>query len=400
MDPSLANRIVIIDDEPAIRDFVSIVAGDLGFEVRDTGSADEFFALVESFEPTLVLLDLTMPNVDGIELLRQLGERNCSAGVVVLSGADPRVLATAQRLGTTQGLNMVGTLQKPVLLATLQEMLKQGMHATQRITAAELDNAIVERELHVYYQPKIARRGGEWVIEGAEALLRWMHPRLGLVMPGDFIPLAEESGLVGKLTDYVLEIALDSLSRWSEQGLDLTVAVNVAPQLLGDFDFPDRIARMLDAKGVDNGRLVLEITESAAMKDPKVTMHILARLRLKDIELAIDDFGIGFSSLKLLYEMPFSELKIDRSFIEDLEHNPEAGTIVNTIVQLAHNLGMAVCVEGVETPAAFDAVDALGCDKMQGFLISRAVNAASFERFVRSWSWGQRQQGASALARR
>jgi EAL domain-containing protein (putative c-di-GMP-specific phosphodiesterase class I) len=296
---------------------------------------------------------------------------------------------------------MLGTLQKPVLLQTLQEMLKRGMNVAGKLTADELAAAIEQRQLHVYYQPKIARRPAGWIVEGAEALLRWIHPRLGLVMPGDFIPLAEETGLVRELTDYVLEVVIDALARWRDADLGLTAAVNVAPQLLGDFDFPDRLARMLDAKGVRKDRIVLEITESAAMKDPNITMHILARLRLKDIKLAIDDFGIGFSSLKLLYEMPFSELKIDRSFIQDLEHNPEAGTIVNTIVQLAHNLGMQVCVEGVETQAAFDAVAALGCEKIQGFLISRAINADSFERFVREWAWSDRQaHGALKTARR
>lgn len=394
------NRLLIIDDEVEIRRFVATVGRKLGFDVRDTDDPVEFRKQIREYLPTVVVMDLHMPKADGIELLRVLAEEKCQAAVLLLSGADARVLNTAQRLGSTQGLDMVGALQKPVMLQDLESRLKKARDSYESIGVEELRSAIEDGQLCVHYQPKIARTAaGTWNIEGAEALVRWMHPERGLLAPGSFIPLAEESDLMLPLTNCVMHETVKQLAKWTASGLSLTVAVNVAAQALTDLQFPDVLSTLLQRYGVDNHRLILEITETTAMQDPNTTMDILARLRLKQIELAVDDFGTGFSSLQQLYYMPFSELKIDSSFVKDIPESEEAMTIVKTIVQLAHNLNMKVCAEGVETTACFQFIDEIGCDKLQGFLISKAVPADEFEDLVHRWSASSRPFGLPVRAR-
>jgi EAL domain-containing protein (putative c-di-GMP-specific phosphodiesterase class I)/ActR/RegA family two-component response regulator len=391
------DRLLIIDDEAEIRRFVAAVGRKLGFDVSETDDPDEFVKRIRDYAPSVVVMDLHMPRADGIELLRVLAEHKCDAAVLLLSGADTRVLNTAQRLGSTQGLKMVGALQKPVLLGDLEARLKKARRSFESISAEELERGIEDGELRVHYQPKIARTTARtWFIEGVEALVRWMHPERGILAPAAFVHLAEESELIRPLTNFVLDQAVKQLAEWSAGGLTLTAAVNVGATVLTDLQFPDAISTLLQRYGVDHRRLVLEITETTAMKDPNTTMDILARLRLKQIELAVDDFGTGFSSLQQLYYMPFSEMKIDASFVKDIPDSDEAKTIVNTIVQLAHNLNMKVCAEGVETVECLRFIEDIGCDKLQGFLISKPVPATELAELIARWPSAARGCGLAA----
>ena len=216
--------------------------------------------------------------------------------------------------------------------------------------------------------------------------MRWQHPELELVMPDEFIPLAERTGLIGALTDVVLREALEQVKLWQDGGHRLSVAVNLAPQLLSDLEFPDRISDLLGEYRVDASAMMFEITESGAMADVALTMDILTRLRVKGVGLSIDDFGTGFSSLVELYRMPFSELKIDKSFVMDIGKGEEAAVIVCSLVTLAHNLGLTVCAEGVETQEALDLLQSLGCEKAQGYLIGKPVPATELIEFLQTGS--------------
>jgi EAL domain-containing protein (putative c-di-GMP-specific phosphodiesterase class I) len=280
---------------------------------------------------------------------------------------------------------MADPLQKPILLPVLRAALEQVMQQT--ITAESLGSAIGAGELLLYYQPKLARRGdGAWAIQGAEALMRWRHPALGTLLPRQFIPLAAASGLNRSITDLALCEAVEQLGRWRDRGLHLNVAVNVPPDVLTDVDFPDRLSSLLQQHDVDGHYLTLEITEAAAMEKPDTTMDILARLRIKGVEISLDDFGTGHSSLKQLFYMPFSELKIDGSFVMGIEASEEARIMVKTMIQMAHNLSLSVCAEAVETREALEILEAEGCDKVQGFFFSEPVSAADFEKLVRAWN--------------
>jgi len=249
-----------------------------------------------------------------------------------------------------------------------------------------LQAAINDGQMVVHYQPKITRVSDRWLVKDAEALVRWNHPSYGLVMPLDFIALAEETGAIASLTDSVLEQSIRQLSNWAALGLDINVAVNLSGHLVEDLEFPDRLCLLLREHAVDGSRLALELTETAAMKDPTAAMDILVRLRVKGIQLAIDDFGTGYSSLQQLYRLPFTELKIDRSFVSGLPGDGEARAIVQGITDLAHALGMTVCAEGVETQAALDYLEGIGCDQVQGYLISRPIPAKEIAAFVSRWN--------------
>lgn len=390
---SAPNRLLVVDDDPDICEFMSEVAEGLGFAVEAAGDPTSFQSKIQSFSPTVIVMDLQMPEADGIELLRKLGQMRSQAHVIVASGMDTRVLSTAEQLGATQGLQMLGSLQKPIMLPDLEAMLDKARRVERRITESALAEAISAGQIDVYYQPKATRKSeGVWVIEGAEALARWKHPEYGMVLPGEFIPLAEKTGLIAPLTDFVFQAAMEQSKIWSENGLPLTLAINLSAQLLTDLLFPDRLALLLEEYEVEPSWLMLELTESGAMSDPALTMDILTRLRVKDIGLSIDDFGTGYHSLTQLYRMPFSELKIHTSFVLDVCDTEEARTIVDSMIYLAQKLKMSACAEGVESHEVLDFLDKAGCDKAQGFLISRPVPARDLEGVVREWNSGQQKR--------
>jgi EAL domain-containing protein (putative c-di-GMP-specific phosphodiesterase class I) len=389
--PELANKLLVIDDQADLCEFISEAAITMGFEACAVTEPDAFRRAVQEFQPTVVVLDLQMPGADGIELLRFLGERGSKAHVLVASGMDQRVLATAQQIGRSQGLNMLGALQKPIMLQDLEATLRRCLRSDAPITPAALDAAIEQSQISVHYQPKATRvRPGCWIVEGVEALARWEHATLGSISPVRFIPVAEKNALIRRLTEQVLEKALKQCRLWDAAGLSLSVAINLSPQLLNDLSFPDQVAQIAERIGADARRIIFEVTESAAMFDPGTTMDVLTRMRVKNFGLSIDDFGTGYSSLKQLYLMPFSELKIDTSFVRDIFAHEDARTMVETMILLAHKLRLTACAEGVETREVLDFLDSVACDRAQGYFIGRPMPGdALFER-VKEWNAAQR----------
>ncbi len=383
----LLNRLLVIDDQPDLCEFIAEVAIHVGYEVRTVTDAAAFRRALEEFRPTLVVLDLQMPEVDGIELLRFMAAHGSRAHVLIASGMDGRILQTAEQVGRSRGLSMLGALRKPLLLADLETRLRSVLSSEPQIEAEDIERALRGTQFAVHYQPKAIRVApGKWNIEGVEALTRWRHPDLGPVSPARFIPLAERYGLISHLTDYVLEAAFRQSRAWDELGLKLSTAINLSPQLVNDFGFPDRVARLAKDMGIDASRVIFEITETAAMADPATSMDVLTRLRVKNFGLSIDDFGTGYSSLKQLYLMPFSELKIDNSFVLDLSDNDDARVMVETMVLLAHKLHLTVCAEGVETRAALDFLEDCGCDRAQGYFIGRPMPGEAIPECVRTWN--------------
>jgi EAL domain-containing protein (putative c-di-GMP-specific phosphodiesterase class I) len=281
---------------------------------------------------------------------------------------------------------MCGTLEKPIAVGDLSTKLMAMLHQSSELDADDLRRGIAAGEFVPYYQPKVSLVQSGWVVDGVEALARWQHPRLGLVMPNEFIPLAEQTGLIGELTSVMLNAALKQVRAWQEQGVRLTCAVNLPPSLVTDLSFPDRVAALLAENRVDGSQLVLEITETATIQNPTATMAILTRLRVKRVGLSLDDFGTGYSSLTQLYQMPFNEMKIDKSLVMNVPHSREANTMVGSLIELGHNLGLKICAEGVENRAALDMLAIMGCDRCQGYFISRAVPASEILSFATQWN--------------
>lgn len=258
---------------------------------------------------------------------------------------------------------------------------KIDQHSSQRLTMmAELSNAIDNNDLVVYYQPKVCRKTMQ--ILGVEALVRWQHETHGLIPPDDFIPMAERTGLITALTNWVLQSTCRTLKDWSDQGIQLKASVNLAVQTLLDPEFPETLTGMLAAVDLPRDSLMLEITETSVIKDPELALKILFRLRNLGIEISIDDFGTGYSSLAYLGEMPVSEVKIDKSFVLGMLDNKKDGVIVKSIIDLAHNLGLQVVAEGVETKAIAGKLNTLGCDLLQGYLFSKPIPASDFKQWL------------------
>ena len=247
---------------------------------------------------------------------------------------------------------------------------------------SELHNAVSLNQLRLYYQPKVDTKTGE--VRSAEALVRWVHPTRGIVSPAEFIPLAEECGLIGAIGGWVIREACRQTRAWQIDGVPtLRVSVNLSASQFRDNGLVDSIRTALDDAGLEARYLEVELTESAVMSDPEKSIAVLEHLSAMGVLVSVDDFGTGYSSMSYLRRFPIDKLKIDRVFIDEIVSRPEDASIVRAIVSLAHSLRLKVVAEGVETPAQLDFLKAAGCDEYQGYHFSRPLPAAEFERLIR-----------------
>jgi EAL domain-containing protein (putative c-di-GMP-specific phosphodiesterase class I) len=244
------------------------------------------------------------------------------------------------------------------------------------------ERALINGRLHMVYQPKVSLADGS--LKRVEALVRWRDPKLGMVPPSRFVPLAERHGLIDDLTQWGLRTALRQWLAWQEQGIDTCIAFNISALSLDQLDFPDLVERMCRALEVPTNRLVLELTEGATQPLIKL-MDTLTRFRIKGIGLAIDDFGTGYSTLMQLRQLPFTELKIDRFFINDATTSADSALIVKSMVGLAHGLGMTCTAEGVETEAQLKLLRELKCDVAQGYFVARPMEPGALKPWIEEW---------------
>jgi EAL domain-containing protein (putative c-di-GMP-specific phosphodiesterase class I) len=259
-------------------------------------------------------------------------------------------------------------------------------HRPERLSLmSELREAIDRRQLQMHYQPKLNLVTGE--IDGVEGLVRWQHPKLGLVGPDQFIPLAEETGNIRRLTRWVLATCIAQAHAWDLRNRRFRFAINLSARDLDDPDLPHRIGELLAIHAVTPRQILLEITESAVMGKPDAAIRVLRQLADLGIDLAIDDFGVGQSSFAYLRRLPVRELKIDKSFLLRLAMGAEDRTIVRSIVELGHRLGYRVTAEGVTDQTSLDYLGEIGCDHAQGFFISRALPPDAFDTFLAQSPW-------------
>ncbi len=252
------------------------------------------------------------------------------------------------------------------------------------VTRDNLRHGIEAGELILYYQPKVVvAANGDMGIDSLEALVRWRHNEEGLVPPDQFIPLAEREGLMGPLTDAVLGMAMSQVKEWREIGIATKLAVNVPPHLLSDIEFVRRFSDRAKQFEVDASSFIIEVTERTLIEDAVGAMETLTRLRILGAGLSIDDFGTGHSSLIQLHRMPFNEIKIDKSFIDDMAKSDDARTIVRAIIDLAHGLNMSVCAEGVETSETLETLMEMQCDTIQGYYFDPPLDQQRVTKLLR-----------------
>jgi EAL domain-containing protein (putative c-di-GMP-specific phosphodiesterase class I) len=375
----LSNRLLVVDDDPALGRLIKNSAESAGFEVSITKNPEAFAEKARVWSPTVLMLDLGMPGTDGVQILRGLAADDCSGHVILMSGADSKVMESATRLGRARGLKMSGVLHKPVQLPALRKFLARFQEAKALLTA-DLAGAIATDQLFLDYQLKLDCRTAR--MTGVEGLVRWRHPTLGIIPPDQFIPLAEETDLIHELTDWVVVAAAKQMAAWQAHNPALEIAINISAKDVQDLSLPDRLHKHCRSAGIDCASVTLELTETGAMREALQMVDVLTRLRLKGFKLSIDDFGTGFSSLVQLQNMPFSEVKIDRSFVIQMMDNEGCKAIVEIVIDLARKLGLHSVAEGVEDEATLHSLMTLGCDVAQGYHLSRPVAAERIPAFI------------------
>lgn len=387
-------KVLVLDDDPFMLKLLAHLLAKKGFQdvaTCDNGSAALALVDAPQVAPQLIFCDINMPGMDGVEFVRRLVEHDYSGSLVLVSGEDERTLQSMRRLVHAHHIEVLGCLQKPVTPANLEIMLETSKTSTfapravvkKNYPAGELRQAIQMKQLVNHYQPKVALSTG--MVVGVEALVRWQHPTDGLVYPDQFIGIAEKHGLIDDLTYLVLQQALRDMVGWKERGLELQVSVNVSMDNLRVLEFPDIVSALAASFGVAPTALILEVTESRLMRDLRAPLEILTRLRLKRFGLSIDDFGTGHSTLTQLRDLPFDELKIDRSFVHGVQHIENIRAIFIASVGLAKELGMKVVAEGVEDADDWTFLRSTGCDLAQGYHISKPISASDFVRWIDSY---------------
>ena len=403
-------RLLILDDDPLIGQTITAIAALAGLETRYTPHPEEFFRALEEWNPTHIALDLLMPEMDGVQVIQRLALHRCGAAIIITSGVGARVLDAAGRLAAEHGLNIVGVVPKPFTPARLRQLLlsevpsppgpvehrgaqKQTPAPAATLSVEELRSAILSGAIVPYFQPKVVCATG--ALAGFEVLARWRHPEQGLIPPDRFIPLAEASGLIDELTLHVTDHAL----RWfalscaagngagsetssAAPGAGVQLAVNISARTLSNTVLFDQIRERCLQLGIAAERLSFELTESSAMDDPIASLDLLTRLRMQGFHLALDDFGTGFSSMLQLVRLPFSEIKIDKSFVMTGMQSQESRTVTRFIVDLGRSLGLRCTAEGVEDLRVLDYLQTIGCDMAQGHAIAQPMPADAALRWM------------------
>jgi EAL domain-containing protein (putative c-di-GMP-specific phosphodiesterase class I)/FixJ family two-component response regulator len=384
--------VLVVDDDEACARTLANLLKRLGVtEVITASSGAEAVERLDSGPFGLICCDLNMPGRDGVETMRLFAERRVKSPLVVVSGADPKVLKAAQELGKGRGLAIAGVLQKPFGLAELSATFERvatlasprSRRPVPKVSAEELDHAIRNDQLILHYQPQVDLHTGD--MHGTEALVRWQHPERGLLMPDAFISLAESTGLIAPLTDWVVKEAIRQCAAWQRSGMDIGASVNLSAKSLRELDLPDRITEMTLRAGLTPDRVTLEITESKLADDVDSLLDITTRLRLKGFLLAIDDFGTGFSSLTQLRRLPFTELKLDRTFVSGATSDADARSLLEASVQLAKKLRLKTVAEGIETEEEWNLLVWLGVDLGQGYYMARPMPGEKLAPWYSSW---------------
>jgi diguanylate cyclase len=359
-----------------------------GADLTARVGGDEFLLLMSNVVSRDAVAQVSTRLIEALSQSYKVDDReltiSCSVGIAMYpDGCEPGKLiarADAAMYSAKRAGGARHCFYSPEMDANAQENFE---------LARDLRQALARNELELHFQPKIDARSGK--VTAAEALLRWRHPTRGMILPGQFIPLAERSGLIGAIGNWVIEAACQQGRQWRDNGLRMRVAINLSTYQMRQDDIVDRIAQALQRYRIHPSLLTCEITETAAMEDTRATQETFRRLGELGTHLSIDDFGTGYSSLAYLRQLPAEELKIDRSFIQDLERSADARAVVDAVVKLAHALGLKVVAEGVENQRQRRILVDLGCDELQGFMFAKPMTP----RALLLWALGDRSASAA-----
>jgi EAL domain-containing protein (putative c-di-GMP-specific phosphodiesterase class I)/CheY-like chemotaxis protein len=360
-------------------------------EAADGKAALEIFT--DLMQPVdIIISDLEMPGMDGMEFMRNVGEADIPVSVILSSALDPALISSVEAMTKAYGITLLGAIEKPATPQKLSALIqkyappqrKAARPAAPAIPLEDIRRGLDAGEFEPFFQPKVNLADG--AVSGAEALARWRHPQKGVVAPYAFITAMENNDLIDRLTWSMLEKSARACVEWMRRGLGATVSVNLSLKSLGDPGLADRITKLVGAQDLEPKCVVLEITESAAMTDLARALENLARLRMKGFGLSIDDYGTGYSSMQQLSRIPFSELKIDQSFVLSAIEKGPSKVILASSLDMAKKLNLKAVAEGVETRAHWNLLKSLGCDVAQGYFVAKPMDAAAFGNWIREWA--------------
>ncbi len=370
----------ILDDEPEIRALITQIVEMTGFAARSFGRATSLLMALTESAPEIIILDLSLGDTDGVDVIRNLAAARFSGAILLISGRhDAKTIQEVLRIGAHHGLTMLPFLQKPFRLAEFQarlQLLEQLPSDVPR--EAEFENALRNNQLELWYQPKIDLRSRRMC--GAEALIRLRHPTRGVLRPAEFLPPSGDP-LHDPLADYVIRRALTDWQFFVANKVVTKLAINMPISIFETPTFVGNLRKYLPGKP-DFPGLIIELTEDEVISDPDLAREIAIQLKLYNIEVAIDDFGRGFSTLEQAQKLPFTELKIDRSKVAGCSEAPHRYRECHGIVELAHRLDMAAVAEGVESERDLQALTQMGCDAAQGLVLAPPMSRDAFTQWA------------------
>jgi len=375
--------------------FGDVLLKQVAFRLRNQLHIDDTVARLGGDEFAIVLtsaLDANAVAMTARRILNSLQQPFVVEGQVLEVGASigialyPQHGSDARTLMRRADVAMYATKQSNAGFTFHERDEQESRVPDQLSLVVEMRSAIERNEFELYYQPKRHLRSG--LITRVEVLIRWNHPTRGLLLPVSFVPIAERTGLIKPMTDWILDKALQQCREWQDAGAPIHVAVNVSAKSLLEETLPSKVQSVLDKWNVDPRFLKIEITESSIMADPAHALAIMSMLQSMGVRLSVDDFGTGYSSLTHLRELPIDEIKIDKSFVMGMLTSDADAAIVRTVIDLAHNLGKQVCAEGVEDLETMRCLEEMGCDLAQGYFISRPVPAAALMTWLTDNFWG------------
>jgi EAL domain-containing protein (putative c-di-GMP-specific phosphodiesterase class I)/AmiR/NasT family two-component response regulator len=389
-DITFRRRVLVIDDEAAIRSFMAEMIGNWGFDVTTDSSVNSSH-LANLSRHDIIFVDMMMPGADGIQVLLTLARHKIKSTIVLMSGTHAEILVAAERIAQQHGLRVAGVLRKPFKSHELRRLLAatpaQGEHKELQRPAPEINVedvviALERREFEPHLQPIMSLSDGETV--AFEALARWQGDRFNSVKPERFVRLAAQNGILPRLTQQIVQHALDQAVTLHRRGLPGRISINVGTEDLLDKNFPEKLAAAVSLRGLPAQTLIVELTESSAAANETRLLEVITRLHLKGFELAIDDFGAAHGALARLSLCPFKFLKIDKHLVRDIANNASARAVVKSSLMLAKRLRLTTVAQGIENEAQLHILKSLGCQWGQGYLFGSPMKLGD----VLSWAEG------------
>jgi EAL domain-containing protein (putative c-di-GMP-specific phosphodiesterase class I)/FixJ family two-component response regulator len=390
-----AIRLLVVEDSLVQRShLVKVLHTVRGCTVLEAENGKSALAEIENApEPVdVVICDLAMPEMDGMAFIRHLASIKPTPALIIVSSQPLRVLESVEVMAKAHGLRTLGIVEKPALKSKLLPLLERyeavrephrTADAASRIPVEEITEALKQGQFYPLFQPKVELATGK--VTGAEALARWRRPGSEVIAPASFLPVIEAHGLIDELTWTMIDQAAAACREWHRHGLPISVAVNLSLATLTDPNLALRISERVLMQGLLPRHMILEVTEQAAVTDVAQMLETLVRLCISGFRLSIDDFGTGYSSLQQLSRVPFSELKVDQSFVAGASERESLRIILESSIQMARKLKLSVTAEGVETQQDWDLLKRLDCDCAQGYFIARPMEGPALVQWARDW---------------